>query len=129
MPDTELIENVCNENEQDHTHLVGNLRDEAVGAVTLSPSLLSRYAGSYSAGPLGEVRVTVDGTELAIELPGGGGRHAALAKSEDAFFLPPLGVWLRFLTDAHGEVTHLRVTSVEGDVNAPRLPGRPLGTK
>jgi hypothetical protein len=53
---------------------------------------------------------------------GGGGRHAVFATSDEDFVMPDLGVSLRFLKDAGGEVTHLRVTSVEGDTSAPRLP-------
>ena len=84
-PDTELLENVCNENEKDRSHLVGSLQDEKNDEVNVSRTILSRYAGSYSAGPLGILRVTVDGDQLAIELPGGGGRHTPIAKSEEDF--------------------------------------------
>ena len=120
-PDTELLENVCNENERDHRHLVGNIEDEKNNTVQVSPAILARYAGTYQAGPLGNVHVLVVGEQLAIELPGGGGRHLAIAKSDADFFLPPLGASLRFLKDAKGEVSHLRITSVEGDAMAPRL--------
>ena len=122
-PDTELIEHVCNENEKDRSHLIGQLHDDKKAEVTVSPTILARYAGTYMAGPLGKLRVLVDGGVLAVELPGGGGgRHAVFATSDEDFSMPDLGVSLRFLKDARGEVTHLRVTSVEGDTNAPRLP-------
>jgi len=129
VPDTELLEFVCNENEQDRAHLVGNLRDEKNGEVTVAASILSQYAGAYRAGPAGNVQVMVDGGQLVIELPGGGGRHAALAQSDEVFFLAPLGAWLRFVKGAQGGVTHVRITTVEGDMNAPRLPDRISGTK
>jgi hypothetical protein len=129
MPDTELIEHVCNENEKDRTHLVGTLQDEKKDEVKVSGEILSRYAGIYRAGPLGKLRVTVDGDQLAVELPGGGGRHHAFAKSDEDFFLPALGASLKFLKDARGDVTHLRVTTVEGDVHAPRLRDTEIGTR
>jgi len=129
VPDTELLENVCHENEKDRTHLVGSLQDEKNSEVKLSPTILSRYAGSYGAGPLGILRVTVDGDQLAVQLSGGGGRHIAMAKSEEDFFLVELGAWLKFVNDAHGDVSHLRITSVEGDVRAPRLPDTDGGTR
>jgi hypothetical protein len=40
-----------------------------------------------------------------------------------------LGASLTFMTDAEGNVTHLRVTTVEGDVSAPRLPDTDSGRK
>jgi hypothetical protein len=86
-PDTELLENVCNENEKDHTHLVGNLQDEKRGEVAVAAAVLSRYTGTYKAGPRGNLKVTLDGERLVVELPGGGGRHTAIAKSDEDFFL------------------------------------------
>jgi hypothetical protein len=128
VPDTELLENVCHENEKDRTHLVGSLQDEKHNEATVSRTILSRYIGAYGAGPLGIVRVTVDGDRLAIELSGGGGRHLAIAKSDEDFFLAELGAWFKFVSDAKGDVTQLRITSVEGDVPARRLPDT-AGTK
>jgi hypothetical protein len=127
-PDTELIEYVCNENERDHMHLVGNIQDEKRNEVRVSSTILARYAGTYRAGPIGNLRVTVDGDQLMIELPGGAGRHAALARSDEEFFLPPLGAWLKFMKDAKDNITVLRITSVEGDMNALRLPDISGGT-
>jgi hypothetical protein len=111
IPDTELLENVCNENEKDRGHLVGTIADEKEGEVTVSEAILSNYAGTYIAGPLGNIRVTVDHGQLL-----------AFAQSEEDFILPALGVALKFEKDAHGAVTFLRITSVEGDIRAPRLP-------
>ncbi|MEO8256901.1 MAG: hypothetical protein ABI868_06100 [Acidobacteriota bacterium] len=128
-PDTELLEHVCNENEKDHAHLVGQLHDDKKAEVTVAPAVLARYVGVYRAGPIGKLRALVDGGELMIEMPGGGGRHAAYATSDEEFFLPALGASLRFIKDAEGEVTHLRVTTVEGDVLSPRLLESETGTK
>jgi hypothetical protein len=54
-------------------------------------------------------------------MPTGGARHAIVARSEDDLFVPALGVPLRFITGSTGEVTHLCVTTVEGDMDAPRV--------
>jgi hypothetical protein len=83
---------------------------------------LSNYAGTYLAGPFGPIRVTVEHGHLAFELSGGGGHLRAFAQSEEDFILPALGVALKFEKDAQGAVTFLRITSVEGDIRAPRLP-------
>lgn len=122
FPDTELLENVCNENEKDRHRLVGHLDDERVAEVKVPAEILDRYAGTYLAGPLGRIRVVRNGDALAIELTGGGAQHAAFATSEEEFRVPDLGVPVTFLKDGRGEITHLRVTSVEGDIDAPRLP-------
>jgi hypothetical protein len=61
--------------------------------------------------------------ELALVLPGGEGRHPVLAKSEQQFLVPTLGTPLQFVRNERGEVTHLRVTAVEGDIDAARVTG------
>jgi len=121
MPDTELLENVCNENEKDHHRLVGRLEDEQAREVKVSPSVLSTYVGTYHGGPLGKIRVSMDGNQLAIELSGGNGRHPALARSDTEFLVPALGGSLTFLKDQKGAVTHVRLTIVEGDIDARRI--------
>jgi hypothetical protein len=121
VPDTELLENVCNENEKDRQRLVGRVEDERAHEVRVPAAILARYAGTYSAGPLGTIRVFTHGHALAIELSGGA-PHAAFATSEEDFLVPDLGVPMTFLKNTRGEVTHLRVTSVEGDIDAQKLP-------
>ena len=78
-------------NEKDRGHLVGTVADEKQGEVTVSEAILSNYAGTYMAGPLGHIRVTVDHGHLAFNLPGGGGQLLAFAQSEEDFILPALG--------------------------------------
>jgi hypothetical protein len=121
IPDTELLENVCNENERDRDRLVGHVDDEKAREITVSPTLLAKYAGVYFAGPLGKIRVAIDGDQLALELPVGGARHPALARSNDSFFVPAIGGSLTFLQNGKQDVTHARITIVEGDIDAPRI--------
>jgi hypothetical protein len=124
MPDTELLENVCNENEKDRHRLVGRLEDEQAREVKVSPSVLAQYVGTYHAGPLGKIRVSTDGDQLAIELSGGNGRHAAFARSDTEFMVPALGGSLTFLKNENKAVTHVRLTIVEGDIDARRIEDR-----
>jgi hypothetical protein len=123
MPDTELLESVCHENEKDRPRLVGRLEDDLAQKVTLAPHVLEQYVGSYFAGPLGKIQVVIHGGELALVLPGGEARHPAFAKSDQQFLVPTLGTPLQFVKNERGEVMRLRVTSVEGDIDAPRLTG------
>jgi len=122
--DSELLEFICNENERSSQHYTGDAAADTARAITLPPATLTRYAGDYNAGPLGVLKVVNDGGALALIFPTGGARHRIVARSEDDLFIPDLGVPIRFLRSASGEVTHLRVTIVEGDVDAPRVAAR-----
>jgi len=79
------------------------------------------YAGDYNAGPLGVLKVTMEAGGLALAFPTGGARHAILARSEDDLLVPDLGVPVTFLKGPAGNVTHLRITIVEGDIDAVRV--------
>jgi hypothetical protein len=124
VPDTELLEFICNENEKSSLHYTGDASADKTRAVALPPAVLTRYAGSYNAGPLGILRVVNDGGSLALVFPTGGARHGIIARSQEDLFVPDLGVPIKFVSGPNGEVTHLRLTIVEGDINAPRLPPR-----
>ena len=92
--------------------------------MTLAPAVLTRYAGSYNAGPLGILRVVNEGSSLALVFPTGGARHAIIARSEEDLLVPDLGTPIRFVKAPNGAVTHLRLTIVEGDIDAPRITAR-----
>jgi hypothetical protein len=121
VPDSELIEFVCNENEKSSSRYTGDATAVTARAVKLAPAVLTRYAGEYNAGPLGLLRVTVDGDSLGLIFPTGGARHAIVAASEEDLMVVDLGTPIRFLKNAQGDVTHLRLIIVEGDIDAPRV--------
>src|SRR5215475_2239130 len=56
VPDDELIENVCLENEKDRARLVGKVADERKDERKVPLNVLSQYAGTYDVGPLGTGR-------------------------------------------------------------------------
>ena len=120
-PDTELIEFVCNENEKSSRRYTGDATDLIARAVTLPPAALTRYAGEYNGGPLGMMRVIVDGDTLVLAFLVNGSRHAIVAASEEDLMIADLGVPIRFVRGTGGEVTHLRLITVEGDLDAPRV--------
>ena len=72
---------------------------------------------------LGILTIVNDGKTLALVFPGTGARHAIFARSEEDLFVPDLGVPIKFLKGPDGNVTHLRVTIVEGDIDARRVAG------
>jgi hypothetical protein len=121
VPDTDLLEYVCNENERDHGHLIGKVQDEKKSETTVSREILSKYAGTYRAGPLGNFRVSVEADQLMIELPGGGGRQPTFAQSDSHFVFPAIGGVVEFVKDSQGTVTHLLLKVVEGDQRAVRV--------
>jgi hypothetical protein len=120
QPDTDLLENVCLENEKDRGHLVGQVQDERKIEKKVAPDLLAKYAGTYDVGPLGTWKVAASGDQLTIELPDGGGKQHVFAQSDSVFVFPSLGGTVAFAKDAKGVVTHLVLTVVEGDFTAPR---------
>jgi|SRR5262245_14074915 len=116
-PDTDLLENVCLENLK-NLPSVGRPSDEPV--MKVSRAVLARYAGTYVVDMLGPFVVSVDGDQLLIEIPGGGGKQAAIPRSDTLFMFPPIGGSIRFVSDESGNVTHFVMTIVEGDMKGTR---------
>jgi hypothetical protein len=79
VPDTDLLESVCQENEKDRHRLVGRVADEQKSAKKVPPAVLARYAGNYEVEMLGTWTVSVEGDELNLEIEGGGGRQSTIA--------------------------------------------------
>jgi hypothetical protein len=103
MPDTELLEFVCNENEKSSRHYTGDASADTARAVQLAPAVLTRYGGDYNAGPVGVLKVVNEAGSLALVLPSGGSGHATFARSEEDLFIPDLGVSIKFLKGPRGE--------------------------
>jgi hypothetical protein len=112
MPDTELIEYVCED--RDKPHLVGK-RDEEFH---VSRDVLAQYAGTYdSTEGRSVVTVTLEGDRLAID-PGGMGKIPLIAMSEDSFSME--GNIVEFVRDAQGAVTRVVQHWTESDRSATR---------
>ena len=116
VPDTELLEYVCLENEKDRGRLVGRASDDRNAAKKVSREILSRYVGIYDVPMLGAWTVSLDGDELKIEMGDGGGKQGVIARSDTVFVYPPVGGPVQFVTDGNGQVTGLVLTIVEGDI-------------
>ena len=120
MPDSDLIESVCLENEKDYSRLVGHVNDERKAGRKVSREVLSRYVGVYEIEMLGTWTVSLDGDDLTIEMANGGGRQSAAPVSDTLFSFPPIGGAVRFVTDGKGPATGLVLTIVEGDIPGTR---------
>ena len=114
VPDTEMLEYVCNENEKDSVHLVGKASDEVKGEVKLSSQVLSRYAGNYQAQePKMKGTITVAGGQLMFSI-GGKGAVPLTTLSETGFYFPG-GFPMEFVRDDKGTLTHFLLHTPCGD--------------
>jgi hypothetical protein len=120
IPDSDLIENVCLENEKDYQRLVGHVNDERKGGKKVSRDVLSRYVGVYEVEMLGTWTVSVNGDELQIELGSGGGKQTVFAVSDTVFSFPSTGGTVKFVTDGKSPAKEIVLTIVEGDIKGAR---------
>jgi hypothetical protein len=116
--DTELLENVCNENEKSLQHFVVTDEDRRKNrtTVTVPVDILSRYVGTYEGTtPIGRKQtfiVTLNGDRL-MAAPVGGGGFVLIPESDTAFSAS--GAPVLFHVDATGVATDFVVHTVEGD--------------
>jgi len=114
MPDGELIEYFCDDNERDAAHLVGKSGEE----VRVPREILAQYAGVYgtSAQPA-DIVVSLEEDRFTINT-GGGGKIPLVAHAANSFTMEGTGV--EFVKDAQGAVTAMIQHWVEGDRNFAR---------
>ena len=60
MPDSDLLEHVCNESESDSAHLVGKASDLKNIAVEVAPEILEKYPGVYAGTDLSGFPVRIE---------------------------------------------------------------------
>ena len=116
--DTDMLENVCNENNRDKVHMVAT----ANAGIQLSSTVLEKYTGKYEfregsrtvAGFMGvNQNVTLINDRLYLNaLP-------LIPQSETMF--ESTGAVAQFILDSNGTVTRLVLTQTEGDaIYAPK---------
>jgi hypothetical protein len=113
--DTELIESVCAENEKDRSHLV--VDDAKI--VSIPVEVLAKYVGTYQfvppIGPTPSLKVDLLGNQLMMDFG-----KSPLKPLSETVFSSTIGLVIQFVMDGKGEVTHLVVQTVEGDLRAVR---------
>jgi hypothetical protein len=114
-PDTEMLEFVCNENEQDRHHFVLPQNTRGNEGLNIDAAVLAKYVGTYGI-PLRRVTVTLDGDQLTIHSTDG--EHALLVPQSATTFVGLRGAIVEFILNERGEVTHLLV---EGQIKVPRI--------
>jgi len=118
--DTEILEDVCNENEKDLQHVVITDADRRrhESAITLSAATLTSYSGTYESefatpdGAKAQSILIVEGDRLFISIRGAP-KIALEAKSETTF--SAFGGTLEFFKDDKGVVTHYVIRVAEGN--------------
>jgi len=123
MPDTEMLEYICNENERDHARLVGKASDDRKNAVKVARVVLAKYVGTYEFRSPEDpdqvflVNVTLPSDELTLDM-GGKDPQPMIPLSETLF--STFGSRLEFVLDAKGLVDHAIFRIVEGDLKGVR---------
>jgi hypothetical protein len=125
VPDTELLEAVCNESTAGHEHWVGKASDDQVTEVKVAPEVLAKYAGSYreqdlwGVGPHPRIiEITVTDGRLTAELKGRG--KTQLTAQSQTRFAGFFGWGIDFVTDSQGAPTHLLEMHVSGNYRFQR---------
>jgi hypothetical protein len=120
VPDTELLEYVCNESTTSLEHWVGKASDEKTSEVNVAPEILAKYVGTYEELDLwgnrphpAIIEITVSDGVLFAELTGRG--KVQLAAQSETTFSGFFGWGIRFVTDRLGVPTHLLEMHVSGD--------------
>ena len=119
-PDTELLEDVCNESTAGREHWVGKTSDEKKLDVKVAPEILAKYAGIYEeqdfwgVGPHPRiVEITASGGDLFAEWKGRG--KVQLVPQSDTRFTGFFGLGIEFVRDSQGVPTHLLEMRVSGN--------------
>jgi len=125
VPDTELLEAVCNESTAGREHWVGKASDEKRTEVSVAPEILAKYAGTYreqdlwGQGPHPRIiEITVSDGTLVAELKGRG--KTQLVAQSETLFSGFFGWGISFVTDGQGMPTHLLEMHVSGNYRFQR---------
>ncbi len=98
MPDTDLLESVC-ENDTSVPHMLGG------NPVKLSPEVLAKYAGAYEYSPGREATIGVEDDLLYLQEGSNPLKLPLVASSETVFISRTEGNWVEFTRDAAGAAT------------------------
>jgi hypothetical protein len=119
VPDTELLEYVCNENEKSSQRFLVSERDRTT--ITLPAGVLQEHAGEYvlrtPRGGTQNYVVTVSGSRLLMK-PEGAAAYEAIPLADGTFGAG--GTVVRFARDAANTVSGFTILTVEGDLSGTR---------
>jgi hypothetical protein len=118
LPDTEILEYVCKENEKSTMHMTGS--SAPLDGHAVAQETLASYAGAY------EIPGDDEATPIVVSLSSGGlfldfagaGPEQLVPLSDTDFSMS--GTIVRFFADGQAEITHLVIRTVEGESTAVR---------
>ncbi|HEV2201828.1 MAG TPA: hypothetical protein VGR73_18565 [Bryobacteraceae bacterium] len=125
VPDTEVMESVCNETTAGREHWVGKASDEKKNEKQVAPEILAKYVGTYreqdlwGQGPHPRIiEITVVDGKVVAELKGRG--KTTLIAQNDTLFSGFFGWGIGFVTDAQGDPQYLNEMHVSGNYRFQR---------
>ena len=124
VPDTDLLEYVCAENERDRPKMIGTSAEfkKQYTPVKLAPDVLAQYVGTYDfrfpENPTipSMMHVSLNGDTLFL----GPGPLVPISESRFLFGTN----LMEFVKDKEGRVTHFSATFVEGDLKGMKVPDK-----
>jgi hypothetical protein len=116
----ELIEFICNENEQSSAHLLGKDVAPHAPGFTLDPKVFDGYAGRYQMAPGVFATFSRQGSQFFAQF-GNAPPFEIFAASEREFFLRVIDMRFTFEVDTSGRATAV-VVHTDADRRAPRVP-------
>src|SRR5713226_3250985 len=121
LPDTELMESVCNEfPDNGQEHWIGKVSDAQKSAVKVAPEVLAKYVGIYKGMYFRNprtVEVTLSGAALSVSV-NGGPKQAIVAQSETNF--SGTGLTYQFIRGSNGIATDIVEGHISGDYKFER---------
>jgi|RhiMethySRZTD1v2_1073278.scaffolds.fasta_scaffold35297_5 hypothetical protein len=124
VPDTDLLEYVCAENEKDRPKLIGTMTQvqKSYKPIKVAPEVLAQYAGTYDfrfpENPTIPSMMIVSVMEGTLFL--GPAPMIPIGPNRFLFGSNPV----EFVKDKDGRVTHFSTTFVEGELIGKRLPDK-----
>jgi hypothetical protein len=126
VPDTELMESVCNETTAGREHWVGKASDERKNEPKIAPEVLAKYVGNYreqdlwGQGPHPRfIEISLVNGRLVAELKGRG--KTELTAQSDTLFSGFFGWGINFVTDNQGVPMYLNEMHVSGNYRFQRV--------
>jgi CubicO group peptidase (beta-lactamase class C family) len=89
--------------------------------ITLAPTVLGQYVGTYQLAPKIDMMITVADGQLISQVSGQN-KVPLFAESETKFFPKVIDAEIEFVKDNKGAVTHLILRQGAAEINAPRKP-------
>jgi hypothetical protein len=120
VPDTEILEAVCRENEKDFSHMSSRPAGQPAVDITVPREILARYAGAYEMQGNEKIRpavISLSGDALFLNMDETGPQRLIPMSGTNFSYS---GTVIQFVTDEQGAITHFLMHAVEGEDRADR---------